>query len=58
VEKEEYVKYYVKAPFSGWHEVTEERYYKYIKLLNEQITALTGKEKEERINKRTRIEKD
>lgn len=52
------MRYYVKAPFSGWHEVTEEQYYKYRKLLDECITALSGKAKEERINERTRIESD
>lgn len=52
------MRYLIKAPYSGWHEVNEEQYYKYRKTLEECIIALKGKEKEDRINERTKIIND
>lgn len=52
------MRYLIKAPYSGWHEVSEEQYYKYRKVLEECITVLAGKEKEDKINERTKIIND
>lgn len=49
-------RYYVKAPVTGWHEVNEEGYEKYIKFLRE--NAQPTMTMEQLIQSRTRIETD
>ena len=50
------IKYYVKAPVSGWHEVSKEGYEKYIKFLKENASPTIPME--QLIQSRTRIETD
>lgn len=49
-------KYYVKAPVSGWHEVNEEGYNKYIEFLRENASPTIPME--QLIQSRTRVETD
>lgn len=49
-------RYFVKAHFGGWCEVTEENFNKFVENIQKHATGLKAHEKEEYIKKVTRIE--
>ena len=50
------MKYYVKSPISGWHEVTKERFDEFVKIMREGSNNIPYEKKDEFIASITKID--
>jgi hypothetical protein len=49
------IRYFVKAPISGWHEVSKERFDSFVANLRKNSTGCPASKKDELVKSRTRI---
>ena len=52
------MRYFVKPLFSGWHEVSEEQYNRFIARIREGATAMNEQQKQQLIERVTRVEQN